>query len=117
MMFGDIGHGTILLIGALYLTFYVKTSTAKTGDLDAAYKMRYLLTVMAFFAIYCGLMYNDFLGLQINFFGSCYDSDSGKQEKGCVYTFGMDPIWGVAKNKLSMYNSLKMKLAIIIGVS
>jgi len=35
----------------------------------------------------------------------------------CVYPFGIDPKWYVASNELAVFNSLKMKLAVIIGVS
>ncbi len=28
----------------------------------------------------------------------------------------MDPVWGVAENNLNYINSLKMKIAVIIGV-
>lgn len=34
----------------------------------------------------------------------------------CVYPFGVDPIWGIASNSLAFTNSLKMKLAVVIGV-
>lgn len=33
---------------------------------------RYLLTFMGFFSFYCGIIYNDFLSLKLNLFGSCY---------------------------------------------
>lgn len=34
----------------------------------------------------------------------------------CVYPFGVDPVWYRAENELMFMNSLKMKLAVIIGV-
>lgn len=35
----------------------------------------------------------------------------------CVYAFGVDSIWKVATNQMQFTNSLKMKLAVILGVA
>jgi hypothetical protein len=35
----------------------------------------------------------------------------------CVYYFGMDHVWGMSTNSIIFNNSLKMKLAIVLGVS
>ena len=35
-------------------------------------KYRYLLLLMGFFAFFCGLMYNDFMGIPLKMFNSCY---------------------------------------------
>lgn len=114
-MFGDIGHGAILFIFANYLLF-VKPNRAKPGPLDDLFKHRYLIWFMGFFAIYTGALYNDFFGMQLNLFGSCYSTKTMMKDKDCTYPFGMDPIWGITSNKLSTYNSLKMKLSVILGV-
>lgn len=73
---------------------------------------------MGFFALYCGLLYNDFLSLNPNIFGSCYyeKEEEVYRKSNCVYKIGVDPVWTISKNELSFYNSLKMKFSVIIGV-
>lgn len=73
---------------------------------------------MGFFSFYCGLIYNEFLSLSLNLFGSCYSFKDGIGERigQCVYPVGVDPIWSVSLNGLNFTNSLKMKIAVIIGV-
>jgi V-type H+-transporting ATPase subunit a len=34
---------------------------------------KYLFALMGFFATYCGFVYNDFLSINLNLFGSCYN--------------------------------------------
>lgn len=64
MMFGDMGHGSILLMVAIYLVM--------KGDNEGAGMLRYILLLMGIFAVYCGLIYNEFFALPINLFQSCY---------------------------------------------
>jgi V-type H+-transporting ATPase subunit a len=70
-MFGDIGHGIILLTFGLYLIF----TTNKHNEREPLQKCRYLITLMGFFAIFCGFIYNDFMSLPLNMFGSCYNTE------------------------------------------
>jgi V-type H+-transporting ATPase subunit a len=37
-------------------------------------------------------------------------------DTNCVYPFGIDPKWYVSQNELSFFNSIKMKLSVILGV-
>ena len=69
-MFGDIGHGLLLFLFGLSLIF-LKNFYKKTV-LKVALDFRYLITLMGFFAFFCGFIYNDFLGIMLNLFGSCY---------------------------------------------
>lgn len=80
---------------------------------------RYLFSLMGFFGFYSGFIYNDFLAIPWNLFGSCYENHDKVAEKiaDCVYPFGMDPKWYSSNNELTYFNSLKMKMAVIIGVA
>jgi len=75
---------------------------------------------MGFFAVYAGFIYNDFASIPFDIFGSCYNkvehSLQTERIEGCVYPFGLDPKWYIATNELNFFNSLKMKIAVIIGV-
>ena len=121
-MFGDIGHGLIMFIFGLYLVF--NNNSIKKSSFAFASDLRYMVLMMGFFAFYCGWVYNDFLGMDLNIFGSCYTiqkQNDGKEiilppDQNCIYPFGIDPIWGVANNELIFVNSLKMKIAVIIAI-
>jgi len=141
MMFGDMGHGSVLfLVGAtLVLGAESFRGTLPSGILAA----RYLLLLMGLMATYAGFIYNEYFAITTNFFGSCYgmnqvesvEAMEAKQLQNgtvvtsetndfiwrrgsnkCVYPFGQDPVWGQAENKLSFVNSIKMKMSVIFGV-
>lgn len=126
IMFGDIGHGGLLTIFGLYLCFNSSLIKQESKSmLKPAIKGRYLILLMGIFAFYCGWMYNDFLSIPLPIFGSCYenklDSNSNafatKKSSDCVYPIGLDPKWYVSKNELAFFNSVKMKISVIFGVS
>ena len=71
VMFGDMGHGSLLMIFSLFLIFH-KINKNKPSFLDDLFEARYILVCMAFFSIFCGFMYNDFFGMSLDLFGSCY---------------------------------------------
>jgi len=142
MMFGDLGHGSILLSFSLFLVLFhdslKKTLFAPAGDI------RYLLLIMGIMSTYCGFIYNEFFAIPLNIFESCYDlqqrqrwnpyleeqvanvTDPTTLVKGdfvylraspeCTYPMGFDPVWGLASNKLMFSNNIKMKLSVIMGV-
>lgn len=76
--------------------------------------------MMGMFSFYAGWIYNEFLAMPLNVFGSCYGpakiDEFSLKEEGCVYPFGFDPKWFRASNQLNYFNSFKMKFAVIIGV-
>ena len=118
-MFGDIAHGSILLAFGLLLTF--RKNTITNDILKLFIPHRYLISMMGFFAMYCGFIYNDFMSISLNLFQSCYSPQDGSPGNpiphgDCVYGFGVDPVWAVATNSLNYLNSLKMKISVIIAV-
>lgn len=122
IMFGDLGHGTIMLIFALLLVAFEK----KLGKMNLSemvkpiYYGRYVILLMALFAVYTGVLYNDCFALSFDFFGSnIHFAENGTGYYTNVdrtYPFGIDPGWAGTTNKLKQYNSIKMKLSIVCGV-
>lgn len=117
VMFGDLGHGLLLFAFASYLCVAAGPSML--------HRARYLLLMMGFFAAYCGLIYNDMMSLPLDLFGTCYVNQppgpggqeyKAVQKPDCVYPLGIDPKWYVSHNEVTYFNSLKMKVAVILGV-
>jgi len=118
VMYGDVGHGSVLLAVAVFLMWFGKRLTAINEDLQGLYEFRYMLFMMAFFSVYCGLMYNDFMSLPLNLFASCYNVKTGERpDPDCVYPVGIDPIWYGTKQELVFLNSFKMKISVILAIA
>ena len=121
VMFGDIGHSLFLLCLSIYLFIQNKSlSKSSNSMVQVLAQSRYFILLMGFFALYCGLLYNDFLSVPV-YFSSCYNKfgKSGEyldKKKDCKYKFGVDPVWIISNNELTFVNSLKMKFSVIIGV-
>jgi V-type H+-transporting ATPase subunit a len=146
VMFGDIGHGILMALFALFLVVReAKLANFQGGEIwNTMFGGRYIIFLMGIFSIYTGLIYNDMFSKSLNTFGSgwlypntnltCTNVDSeetisfnansvncvANSEMGCYrgepYPFGLDPMWALAENKLVFINSYKMKTAIVIGV-
>jgi len=94
VMYGDVGHGSVLLAIAIFLMVFGGSLSSRVESLKDLYAFRYMLFLMAFFSVYCGFMYNDFMSLPLNLFDSCYNTKTGERlDKDCVYPVGIDPIW------------------------
>lgn len=143
IMFGDIGHGaTLFLLGAV-LCLFCDIFRRKMPSMEPFLQLRYVLLMMGLFGFYCGLIYNDFMAIPLWLFESCYDIDEGHlpvngtadgapvaihaevahhahfklhYKDDCVYPIGIDPAWYMGTNELTFLNSLKMKLAVILGI-
>ncbi|KAL5510488.1 hypothetical protein EMCRGX_G006042 [Ephydatia muelleri] len=162
VMFGDIGHGLMMLLFACVLIIFEKklAKTKEGGEfLSIVFSGRYLLLLMGLFSIYTGIIYNTLYSRTTNIFGSgwrpyyygsmnqstftnscapsyteCYPlscnlvyCDHSSEHVICTfpteahlfnqpYPFGLDPMWLIAKNKLTFSNSYKMKMSIILGL-
>ena len=113
LMFGDVGHGGILFLIGIIMVFTVKDKTS------LMYKLKWLIFLNGFFAVYCGFIYSEWFANAFAVFPSCYDvTDSHYRKKSpdCVYPFGIDYVWYISENEISFLNSFKMKFSIIIGV-
>jgi len=125
VMFGDIGHGIIMTIVAIVMIKKedILGRMELTEMVDMAFKGRYLIFGMGIFSIYTGLLYNECFSVPIDWFGTNWKYQNSSSDyayvvdSGWVYPFSVDPGWKGAKNELDFYNSLKMKLSVILGVS
>jgi V-type H+-transporting ATPase subunit a len=145
MMFGDMGHGSVLFfIATILVLFAKKIRSPKTNGILSA---RYLLLLMGMMSTFAGLIYNEYFAIPTNIFGSCYEMNKPiplnqmtgnatiasnatkaashsknnmiywrRASNKCVYPFGQDPVWSAATNKLTLVNSIKMKMSVIFGV-
>lgn len=133
IMFGDLGHGFIVFLIALY---FVKNerhfdSMRKMDEiLGMAYSGRYIMLLMGFFSMYTGLMYNDIFSKSLTIFKSGwtweFPSDFepshntsvplvASRRGHSVYPFGLDWAWHGAENGLLFTNSYKMKMSVLMG--
>ncbi|CAH7471255.1 V-type proton ATPase 116 kDa subunit a 4 [Phodopus roborovskii] len=143
VMFGDCGHGMVMLMAALWMVVNEKHLLAQksTNEIwNTFFNGRYLILLMGIFSIYTGLIYNDCFSKSFNIFGSSWsvqpmfrngtwnahivekspylqlDPAIPGVYSGNPYPFGIDPIWNLASNKLTFLNSYKMKMSVVLGI-
>ncbi|XP_055458025.1 V-type proton ATPase 116 kDa subunit a 4 [Psammomys obesus] len=143
VMFGDCGHGMVMLMAALWMVLNERQLLAQksTNEIwNTFFNGRYLILLMGIFSIYTGLIYNDCFSKSFNIFGSSWSVqpmfrngtwNAHVVEKspylqldpaipgvysGNPYPFGIDPIWNLAANKLTFLNSYKMKMSVVLGI-
>ncbi|EAT86249.2 hypothetical protein SNOG_06418 [Parastagonospora nodorum SN15] len=123
VMFGDAGHGVILLMAASAMIYFERR--LERSKLDELFSMmfygRYIVLMMGIFSIYTGLLYCDAFSLGLPFFKSMWVWDKDGQGptstrvEGYTYPFGLDYRWHDTENDLLFSNSYKMKLSILLG--
>ncbi|WFD32933.1 hypothetical protein MSPP1_003986 [Malassezia sp. CBS 17886] len=124
VMFGDVGHGLILLAAAGAMVLWERPmARARLDEITQMFFYgRYIILLMGAFAVFTGIMYNDIFSLSMHTFHSGWTWARGAgtltaQPTGRVYPIGIDPSWHGAENNLVFTNSLKMKLSVIMGVA
>uniref|UniRef100_A0A667XV00 V-type proton ATPase subunit a n=1 Tax=Myripristis murdjan TaxID=586833 RepID=A0A667XV00_9TELE len=142
VMFGDLGHGMVMTLFALWMVLTEKKRRRKRSGNEIwmmFFDGRYIILMMGLFSVYTGLIYNDCFSKSLNIFGSGWSvramftnqqwTNETLQTNALLtldpnvsgvfsgpYPFGIDPIWNMAANRLSFLNSYKMKMSVIIGV-
>ncbi|THG98053.1 hypothetical protein EW026_g4069 [Hermanssonia centrifuga] len=125
VMFGDIGHGFIIFLAALWMILREKQwAKADLGEIIGTFFYgRYIILLMGTFSIYTGLIYNDIFSKSLHLFHSGWEwpEPHGNETVSAIpnehtYPFGLDPAWHEAENSLIFSNSYKMKMSIVLGV-
>ena len=97
------------------------------------YGGRYIILLNGLFGAYVGLLYNEAFAFPMSFFGGSrwynMQEDPSRGLRGRraprdpdvrarrpVYPVGIDPIWHYSANKITFFNSFKMKISIVVGV-
>ncbi|XP_030643672.1 V-type proton ATPase 116 kDa subunit a [Chanos chanos] len=142
VMFGDVGHGLLMSLAALWMILEEKDPKKKNST-NEMWRMlfggRYVILLMGLFSVYTGAVYNECFSKGLSPFPSGWHltpmslhynwSDDTLRDNQYLtldpnvtgvfqgpYPFGIDPIWRLASNRLTFLNSYKMKMSIIIGV-
>ena len=145
VMFGDIGHGILMLMFACYLVLAEnKLGRQPLGEiLGMLFGGRYVILLMSIFSIYTGLIYNEFFSIVTTLFGgsrfacatdasltsadammmdhtlcpTAFTSGLAMTTPGAPYPVGVDPAWHGTRSELPYLNSMKMKMSIVFGVA
>jgi hypothetical protein len=97
------------------------------------YGGRYIILLNGIFGAYVGFLYNEAFAFPMNWFGGSRWHLAEDPWVGCAahpdpaalppvcsmdspYPVGIDPIWHYTANKITFFNSFKMKISIIVGV-
>lgn len=127
VMFGDMGHGFLMVCAAGAMIFWEKKLKKVRDELfGMAFYGRYIMLMMGIFSIYTGLIYNDIFSKSLSIFPSAWEwtIPEGWHEGQVVtahlksdyrYPFGLDWMWHSTENDLLFSNSYKMKLSILMG--
>ena len=142
IMFGDFGHGLLLAaLGGFLIKKEKDFEGQKMNDMLAMmYGGRYIILLNGLFGAYVGIMYNEAFAFPMNWFGGSrwYQRRPVRRRRQLPlerrrargrlrdpptrrapdepYPVGIDPIWHNTANKITFFNSYKMKISIVVGV-
>lgn len=142
VMFGDLGHGLLMFMFALWMVVEENNPNFRnsTNEIwNTFFGGRYLILLMGAFSVYTGFIYNESFSVATTIFASGWNVSSMFTNgdwtmdtlKGNAfltldpnitgvftrpYPFGIDPIWSLSQNHLNFLNSFKMKMSVILGI-
>uniref|UniRef100_A0A674BUW7 V-type proton ATPase subunit a n=1 Tax=Salmo trutta TaxID=8032 RepID=A0A674BUW7_SALTR len=143
VMFGDVGHGLLMSLAALWMVLEEKDPKLRNNTNEIWRMMfggRYLILLMGLFSVYTGAIYNECFSRGLSPFssgwhvGPMFENEEWNATITFLinnflsldpnitgvftgpYPFGIDPVWGMSNNHLTFLNSYKMKMSVIIGV-
>ncbi|XP_072841475.2 V-type proton ATPase 116 kDa subunit a 3 [Pogona vitticeps] len=142
VMFGDIGHGLLMFLFALWMVLKENSPGMKKVENEiwqTFFEGRYLILLMGAFSVYTGFIYNECFSKATTIFPSAWSVAAMANQSewswdyihanpvlplnpnitgvfNGPYPFGIDPIWSLAVNHLTFLNSFKMKMSVILGI-
>ncbi|NWT05444.1 VPP3 ATPase, partial [Mionectes macconnelli] len=142
IMFGDVGHGLLMFLFALWMVLYEDSPRLRQGTNEiwlTFFEGRYLILLMGAFSIYTGFIYNECFSKATVIFPSAWSVATMANHSSWSsaylathpsltldpnvtgvfrgpYPFGIDPIWSLAINHLNFLNSFKMKMSVVLGI-
>ncbi|NXR20913.1 VPP3 ATPase, partial [Cinclus mexicanus] len=142
IMFGDVGHGLLMFLFALWMVLYEDSPRLRQGTNEiwlTFFEGRYLILLMGAFSIYTGFIYNECFSKATTIFPSAWSVATMANHSSWSsaylathpsltldpnvtgvfrgpYPFGIDPIWSLATNHLNFLNSFKMKMSVVLGI-
>ncbi|XP_015279667.1 PREDICTED: V-type proton ATPase 116 kDa subunit a isoform 3 isoform X2 [Gekko japonicus] len=142
VMFGDVGHGLLMFLFALWMVLNENRPGMKKVENEIwqmFFEGRYLILLMGAFSVYTGFIYNECFSKATTIFPSGWSVATMVNHSGWSsdylaahpvlgldpnisgvfkgpYPFGIDPIWSLAINHLTFLNSFKMKMSVILGI-
>eukprot|EP00188_Purpureofilum_apyrenoidigerum_P002961 Plantae.Rhodophyta-Purpureofilum_apyrenoidigerum.ctg30035.p1 GENE.Plantae.Rhodophyta-Purpureofilum_apyrenoidigerum.ctg30035~~Plantae.Rhodophyta-Purpureofilum_apyrenoidigerum.ctg30035.p1 ORF type:complete len:886 (-),score=191.27 Plantae.Rhodophyta-Purpureofilum_apyrenoidigerum.ctg30035:108-2441(-) len=133
VMFGDVGHGILMtLMALLVISKERRLQNTKDEILSFIVTGRYIILLMGIFSIFTGLIYNEFFAIPLDLFSSRWKFTNASNMACGIdncdvpeqvlpplspYPLGFDPVWKSSPNALLFFNSYKMKLSIVLGVT